>query len=395
LSALKTGENHSTPNRRNERLQNQAGEMSAAQIQNPKSKIVKCLIWDLDDTLWQGVQAEGAAPAPRPAVLAIMDELARRGIVQSVASRNDPAIGARLLAQPALVGRFVAPQVGWEPKDAALRKIARELNIGLDSLAFVDDSPFERAAVAAVLPEVLVLAPHDLPTLLDRPELAGGPGTAEAAARPRLYQEEAARREAEHDFAGDRRRFLESCAMVLTVRPATAAELPRLDEMVARTNQLNSTGYRYPPAETARRVADPVRYLVPVAWLRDRFGDYGLIGAAFVDRQAAPGAWLVELLMLSCRVEGRGIPGALVRMLLDRTAAAGVPALDALYRANPQNRQMAVLLRSLGFRAGGVPLPNSPGATGAAAYRRTTAPPLPPYPTWLTLDVGGFALEGQ
>src|SRR5437879_2697858 len=106
-------------------------------IRNPQSKIVKCLVWDLDETVWAGVQAEGDALEPRPEALALMDALAARGIVQSVASRNDPAAGARILSQPALAGRFVAPQVGWEPKDQALRKIARELNIGLDSLAFV------------------------------------------------------------------------------------------------------------------------------------------------------------------------------------------------------------------------------------------------------------------
>jgi len=357
------------------------------------ARVIKCLVWDLDGTLWAGVQAEGDAPAPRPDVLALMDELRQRGIVQSVASRNDPGAGARLLALPALAGRFVAPQIGWQPKDVSLRRIAGELNIGLDALAFVDDSPFERAAVAAVLPEVLVLAPPDLPALLARPEFAGGPGTAEAAARPRLYQEEAARRAAERDFAGDRQRFLESCAMVLEVRPAQPADLPRIDELVARTNQLNSTGYRYPAADIARRVADPAGYLVPVARLRDRFGAYGLIGAALVDRQGAPGPWLVELLMLSCRVEGRGIPAALLRLLLGLAAAAGVPALDALYRPNPQNRQMALLLRALGFRATGRPGPADPAATGATVYRRGTAPPLPPYPAWLTLDVQGFARE--
>lgn len=354
---------------------------------------VKCLVWDLDGTVWGGIQAEGDALVLRPEALAVMGELAGRGIVQSVASRNDPAAGARLLESPALAGRFVAPQIGWEPKDVALRKIAGELNIGLDTLAFVDDSPFERAAVAAVLPEVLVLAPADLPGLAARPEFAGGPGTAEAAARTRHYQEEAARRAAERDFAGDRARFLESCAMVLTVRPATPADLPRLDEMVARTNQLNSTGYRYPPAETARRVADPAGYLVPVARLRDRFGDYGLIGAALVARRPGLDGWLVELLMLSCRVEGRGIPAALVRLVLDQAAGAGVRTVEMLYRRNPQNLPMAVLLRALGFRSIATPPPDAPAAAGATLYRRLTDPPLPAYPAWLTLDVQGFLPE--
>jgi FkbH-like protein len=352
---------------------------------------VKCLVWDLDGTLWPGIQAEGDAPLPHSEWLALIETLSARGIVQSVASRNDPAAGARLLSHPALAGRFVAPQVGWEPKDAALRRIAATLNIGLDTLAFVDDSPFERAAVGAVLPEVRLFSPADLPGLAARPEFAGGPGTAEAVARTRLYQEEAARQAAARDFNGDRLRFLQSCAMVLQIRPATAADLPRLDELVSRTNQLNSTGARYSPADTAARVADPTA-LVPVARLTDRFGDYGLIGAALVDRRD-PGAWLVELLMLSCRVEGRGIPAALLRWVLGQAGAEGVPAVDALYRANPQNRQMALLLRQMGFHA--TPAAPPPGATtaGATVYRRTLDAPLPPYPAWLTLDVAGYPPE--
>ena len=353
---------------------------------------VKCLVWDLDGTLWPGIQAEGDAPEPQAAWLALMDRLAARGIVQSVASRNDPAAGARLLAHPALAGRFVAPQIGWAAKDVALRQIAATLNIGLDTLAFVDDSPFERAAVAAVLPEVRLFQPSDLPALAERAEFAGAPVTAEAAARTQLYQQAAARQAAERDFAGDRLRFLQSCDMVLTLRPATLTDLPRLDELVARTNQLNSTGYRYAPAEIAARVADPAAWLVPVARLQDRFGDYGLIGAALVDRRAAA-AWEVALLMLSCRVEGRGIPAALLCWLLGQAGAAGVPALTALYRANPQNRQMALLLRQLGFHATAAAPPPDPASAGATVYQRPTSPPLPAYPGWLRLAVAGFPQE--
>lgn len=351
------------------------------------ARLIKCVVWDLDNTLWTGVQAEGAPPQPRPAVLVVIDALAARGIVHSVASRNDPAVGARLLAAPELAGRFVASQVSWEPKDKALRQIAKTLNIGLDSLAFVDDSPFERAAVTALLPAVLVLAPADVPGLPDRPEFQPGPVTEEAARRGERYRKEAERREAERIFAGSRDEFMRSCNMHLHIAPATEADLPRLHEMVQRTNQLNSTGVRYSLADITRRVDDPARYLCPVARLTDRFGDYGLIGAALVDRQGdGDGGWLVELLMLSCRVEGRGIPAALLRLLLGQARDAGQPALAALYRPTPQNRQMAVLLRSLGFRAAETLAGADPLVAGATVFRRSLADPLPEYPTWLHIE---------
>lgn len=353
-----------------------------------RPRLVKCVVWDLDDTLWTGAQAEGAPPQPHPAVLAVIDTLAARGIVHSVASRNDPATGARLLESPALAGRFVAPQVGWEPKDKALRRIAATLNIGLDSLAFVDDSPFERAAVAHLLPEVLVLAPDDVPGLPDRPEFQPGPVTPEAARRSALYREEADRQAAERAWAGSRLAFLQSCAMRLTIAPATEADVPRLNEMVARTNQLNSTGVRYSPGAVAARVAAPARFPVLTARLTDRFGDYGLIGAALVDRQGGTdGGPLVALLMLSCRVEGRGIPAALLRYLLGTAQADGHRTLEALYRPTPQNRQMVVLLRSLGFRAAGPVASADPLVAGATVFRRDLAGALPPYPEWLDIEV--------
>src|SRR5262245_46721815 len=99
---------------------------------------IKCVVWDLDNTLWPGIAAEepeDVLPEPNPRILHLIDTLEARGIVSSVASRNDPSLGKQLLAQPALAGRVVTPQVGWEPKSGAVKRIAERLNIGLDAMA--------------------------------------------------------------------------------------------------------------------------------------------------------------------------------------------------------------------------------------------------------------------
>src|SRR3954469_23700273 len=104
--------------------------------------MIKCVVWDLDNTLWPGIAVEGPPdnlPQPDPGILAIIEELESRGIVSSVASRNDPSMRDLLVNHPALAGKLVWPQVGWEPKSQALRRIAEKLNIGLDAIAFVDD----------------------------------------------------------------------------------------------------------------------------------------------------------------------------------------------------------------------------------------------------------------
>ena len=142
------------------------------------TRLVKVVVWDLDGTLWPGVALEAAElPTPYPAAVAALDTLAGRGILVSVASRNPAEVG-ELVERSALAGRFVAAQYGWGRKVDALRRIAAELDLRLDALAFVDDDPMERADVERTLPEVTVLAPEEVADALSWPEFDPGPVTA-------------------------------------------------------------------------------------------------------------------------------------------------------------------------------------------------------------------------
>jgi FkbH-like protein len=346
------------------------------------SKTIKCVVWDLDNTLWPGVAAEGPedfAPEPDAAILDIIMELEKRGIVSSVASRNDPALGEQLLGHPALVGKFVAPQVSWEPKSQVVRRIAARLNIGLDAVAFVDDNPFERAEVSYMSPEVLVLSPDEVGEAINGPAFTPGRVTVEAEQRAEMYRAEERRRAAEAGFGGSRTDFLMSCDMRLRIAPAAPDDLERIVELTERTHQLNSTGRQYSTEELRERI-EGQRWLAPAARLTDRFGDYGLIGAAVVDRQAPwpPGVWLAELVMLSCRVEGRGIPAALLIWLMREAREAGMSALRAVYKVNERNLPMRLLFRQLGFTTIG-------GTDLVLVYRDLSEPP-PPYPEWLQVN---------
>src|SRR5207302_8327328 len=135
-------------------------------------------------------------------------KLEARGIVSSVASRGDPALGQQMLAHPTLEGVFIAPQVGWEPKSQALKRIAEGLNIGLDALAFVDDSPFERAEVSYMLPQVLVLSPDEIRSALETHAFNPNRLTKEAGQRAEMYRAEELRRAAQDSFVGSRTDFL-------------------------------------------------------------------------------------------------------------------------------------------------------------------------------------------
>jgi methoxymalonate biosynthesis protein len=331
---------------------------------------VKCVAWDLDDTVWPGVAIESdVLPEPHERVLGLLAELERRGVVNSVASRGDPAFVAGLRAHPRLAGVFVAPQVSWDPKSVSMRRIARELNISLEAIAFVDEDPFERAEVGHLAPEVLVLSVSELEEALDGPAFTTGMLTDEGRRRVQLYREEERRRAVRDRFAGGQVEFLRWCEMRLTIGPAEEADLGRLVELAERTHRLNSTGQRHTPDDVRRWHRDD-RWLLTRARLADRFGDYGTIGLAAAERDTLD--WRIELLAISCRVEGRGIPAALLRWLMDQARESGAGGITARYQPNGRNLRLGLLLRQLGFRR-----------ASAGELRRTLAGPLPDYPPWL------------
>ena len=185
------------------------------------TRLVKVVVWDLDGTLWPGVALESdLLPEAHPAVLELLDTLAGRGILLSVASRNPASVGELVEAAPGLAGRFVAPQYGWGRKVDALRRVADELDVRLDTLAFVDDDPLERADVERTLPEVVVLAPDEVPDALGWPEFDPGPLTAAGRSRVDSYRRRERRRAARAGFGGSEEDFLRWCELRATVRAA-------------------------------------------------------------------------------------------------------------------------------------------------------------------------------
>ncbi|MFF4924083.1 HAD-IIIC family phosphatase [Kitasatospora sp. NPDC001261] len=308
---------------------------------------VKCLVWDLDDTLWDGVVLEGDDPAPFPAALGTLAELDRRGILHAAASRGEPGAVRRHLTERRLSDWFCAVQVGWGAKSAAVRRIAKALNIGLDTVAFIDNDPVERAEVASELPMVRCYPAAEagrLPGFRDfRPEHL----TAEAAGRRRLYQAEWRRQEAEEGFTEGRQAFLDSLGLVMELRPATEEDLARASELTVRTHQLNSTGLTYGIDELRRLSASP-DHQVLLAGLRDRFGDYGTIGLSvteLVGRDA-----VLRLILMSCRVASRGAGSVLLHQLIRQALADGRRPV-AHFVPTAVNRNLLVTMRFAGYEA--------------------------------------------
>lgn len=307
---------------------------------------VKCVVWDLDNTVWQGTLLEDAAVIPRPDAVALIKVLDARGILLSIASRNDSERALLKLRELGLADYFLYPQIGWGEKVEALKTIAATLNIGLDALAFVDDDPFERDGVRYSLPAVLCLDAARLDEIAARPELRPARVTADARARRVRYLQDAERGREEAAFSGSNAEFLGTLALVLTIRPAREADLARAEELIARTNQLNATGRAFSLAELRSFVRSD-QYSLLMARLEDRYGDYGTIGVALIDRGAE--VWILRLLLVSCRVLSRGIGRVLLHEVMRLAQLAGV-RLQADFVDNGRNRVLYLTYRLAGFR---------------------------------------------
>lgn len=307
--------------------------------------VVKCLVWDLDDTIWDGVALEHDAGAPKPDVFRALDALDQRGILHAVASRGEHEVAAAHLKLHGIDDMFSAVCVGWGAKSESVRRIAETLNIGLDTVAFVDNDAVERAEVAAALPEVRCYPAERVGELPRLPEFTPEVVTPEARQRRGLYRAERIRQRSEQEFTGTSAEFLASLRLVMTVRGATEGDLARAHELTVRTHQLNTTGQTFDEAEL-RRLGASDRHEVLVAQLRDRFGDYGTIGLAVTETRGTDS--VLRLLLTSCRVQSRGAGAALIRHVVDRARSRALRPV-AEFVPTEVNRVMLVTLRFGGF----------------------------------------------
>ncbi|MBA3811049.1 MAG: HAD-IIIC family phosphatase [Caulobacteraceae bacterium] len=330
----------------------------------------KCLVLDLDNTLWGGVVGddgvEGLTLGPGSAVgesfLAVQTyalDLKRRGVILAVSSKNDdPVARSAFESHPEMALRLADLaifQANWRDKPANLEAIAGALNIGLDALVLLDDNPAERAQVRAALPMVAV---PELPV-----DPSWFPWVISAAGYFEAIAYSAEDRDRAGSYAGDARRaevgaqardlgdYLASLDMRLRAGPFDAACRARIAQLINKTNQFNLTTRRYTEAEVAAFQADPAVVTVQ-ARLSDRFGDLGMIAVVIARigladdgvREAVVDSWL-----MSCRVLGRKVEEAMLSLLLERSAAAGAERVRAEYRPTAKNGMVRDLFDRLGL----------------------------------------------
>ncbi|MEU0007811.1 HAD-IIIC family phosphatase [Streptomyces sp. NPDC006314] len=306
---------------------------------------VKCLVWDLDNTLWQGTLSEGDVVSVPDGVRELIVELDSRGVLQSVASKNDHDVAWAKLEELGLAEYFVLPRIGWGPKSDSVREIAEQLKFAHGTVAFVDDQPAERAEVAFHLPEVRCYAADRLAELAGLPEFSPRSVTVDSRRRRQMYQA-GFRREAEQAaFRGPDEEFLRSLQLEMHIGRASEEQLSRVEELTLRTSQMNATGVHYSDAELRELLTDP-GHEVLVTTMADRFGPHGAVGVLLL--RTLPDVWHLKLLATSCRVVSFGAGAAILNWLIDQAAQAGAH-LVADFRATERNRMMEIAYRFAGF----------------------------------------------
>lgn len=322
----------------------------------------KCLVLDMDNTLWGGVIGEagmeGIHLGPdypgnvfvdfQKSVLSLRD----RGILLAAASKNNTAdVEAVLAEHPSSVLRrsdFAAWEVHWEDKATSLRRIAQSLNIGLDALVFMDDNPVERAWVREQLPEVTVVELPASPmgywkALDDTACFDTLTLTAEDRQRAGMYAGEVQRQELQNT-AGNLEEFLRSLQLVLTVGCVDEATLPRVAQLLGKTNQFNLTTRRHDETVIRDLCARGAGLWVRV---RDRFGDAGLVGVLIAVPDGP--AWRLDTFLMSCRVIGRRVETAMLALLERVAAARDVRELTGEFLPTKKNQPAERFLPEHGF----------------------------------------------
>ncbi|WP_316745470.1 HAD-IIIC family phosphatase [Streptomyces sp. MK7] len=328
-------------------------------------RAAKCLVLDLDNTLWGGVVGDdgigglrlgGSYPGSAYQELqTLARDLEKQGVMLAVASKNDEEIAREAIAtHPDMVLQphsFLAVRANWQPKPDNVRELAAELNIGADAMVFVDDNPVERGLMRELLPQVTTV---ELPAdpagyascLAGRGDFNLLKLTGEDRERTKLYRERSQRAELQ-STAGSLEEYLAALDSRLTIEPADALNTARIAQLFGKTNQFNLTGVRYTEEDIAQRIADGTGTFF-AARLTDRFGDNGLI-AAIALSEARDGAWSIDNFVLSCRVFSRNVEDAIVGLILRSAEEHSAAAVLARYTRTAKNAKFAGFYPAQGF----------------------------------------------
>ena len=329
-----------------------------------RSRFAKCIVLDLDNTLWGGVIGDDGLEGIQIGELGLghafysfqlwLKELSRRGIVLAVCSKNDEEKAKEpFLKHPEMVLRlddiamFVA---NWEDKASNIRKIQKTLNLGMDSFVFLDDNPFERNLVKSMIPEITVPElpedPAEYVTFLQEQNLFETINFSEAdAERTRQYREEAQRISMQENYLSYEE-YLNNLKMEGMAKAFDKFHIPRIAQLTQRSNQFNLRTIRYSEEQIAE-IASNSDYLTLYFTLRDQFGDHGLVSVVIMKREE--NNYFVDTWLMSCRVLKRGMEEFVMNCMVLEAGKQGAECLIGEYKKTSKNAMVEHLYEEMGF----------------------------------------------
>ncbi len=338
-------------------------------VLSANGKAKKALIFDCDNTLWKGILGEdgieGIKMSGKHPDGVMFEEvqylalcLSKQGVLIGICSKNNQEdVDEVINNHPDMMIRdenIAIKKINWQDKVANLTSISKELNIGLDSLVFVDDSAFEANYIRESLPQVTVLQVpqkiHDYPAMIreSRRLFLNISRSKEDGKKIEMYKQQEVREKEKRHFA-TLQEYLKSLGLTVAIHINDAALIPRMAQLTQKTNQFNLTTKRY--TETAiRNFVDSATDVVFSFQVNDKYGDYGVVGLAIVSVGSGREKAEIDSFLMSCRVIGRNVELAFFDFLISHLKKLEIHELSARYIKSPKNQQVAQFYESVGFK---------------------------------------------
>jgi FkbH-like protein len=330
----------------------------------------KCIVLDLDNTLWGGIIGEDGFDridlSLKPPGMAFVEfqrvllALYQRGIILAINSRNNEDEALKVIREhPYMVLReenFATMKINWSDKISNIKEIAEELNIGLESIVYFDDDPINRELMSKAIPQIMTVSlPYDpslyASTLMRINDFNTLAVTSEDMKRGQMYKQEQKRIELKNSVSNVED-FLKQLEIKVTMKKANNFTIPRIAQLTLKTNQFNLTTRRY-QEEDVQTFASDQNKLIGCAQTKDKFGDSGITGVYIVNKNPAEKEWFIDTFLLSCRAMGRGIEDVMLGYILNKAKEEGIIKVKAEFIPTKKNKPCEQLLPDFGFQKEG------------------------------------------
>lgn len=310
--------------------------------------MIKCIIWDLDNTIWEGIISEDKEVKVRTEIIDIIDKLICKGIVSTICSKNDFFVAKKKLVELNIWDCFVYPQINWKNKTENINAFISKFHFRTENIAFIDDSLFERDLVKNTFKDITVI---DGSSINEIRKLVGSINcnynTLEAQNRVAMYKIEEKRVNDCEQFRGSHLEFLKQCNITVAIRKVVRSDIDRMLDLIERTNQLNTMGIYYSKKQILELMTQK-NFDVLIANVCDSYGDYGDSGLVIAKKENKQ--YIIQLLVVSCRLLGKGISQTLLSCAYERALNDKCEELVCEFLRTKYNRQLRMLFSMNGMQ---------------------------------------------